>query len=136
LRLVKKVEKIDLLASVAGMNGVPQYHAGISMGGLQASGWYQDSHSWGTAVTYVTKRTKTILVVRNDLWANMFTVSIPNSGYILYSDAGVTVDDYQVVRAEAGVLRTFEAKAYIKGLFGLGYAHELRSVRGYIFVTL
>ena len=135
-RLVKRVKKTDLLASVAMIGGAPEYQVGMSVGSLQASGWYQGSHSWGTAVTHVTKRTKTILVVRNDLWANMFTVSIPNSNYILYSDAGVTVDDYQVVRAEGGILRTFKAKKYVQGLLGLGYAYELRSVRGYIFVTL
>lgn len=135
VRLVKTIKKIDLLAGVAMINGAPEYQLGISHAGLQASVWLQGDSLWGTAITYESDRFKTILVVRDDLLANVTTFNLPNK-YILYADAGMTTDDCVVVRAEAGVLRTFKAKSYIKGLFGLGYAYELRSVRGYIFVTL
>ena len=135
IRLVKTIGKTSLLGSVAMIDGDPEYQAGVLFAGLRASVWHRADSLWGTAVTYTTKRTKTILVVRDDLLANTFTFSLPNK-YILYTDAGVTTDTYTVVRAEAGILRTFEANKYVKGLVGLGYAHELRSVRGYIFVTL
>lgn len=135
VRLVKTIKKTSLLAGVVMINGAPEYQLGISHAGLQASVWQQGDSLWGTAVTYESDRMKTILVVRDDLVANVVTYNLPNK-YILYVDAGMTTDNYTVVRAEAGVLRTFQAKSYIKGLLGLGYSYELRSVRGYIFVTL
>jgi len=39
----------------------------------------------------------------------------------------------KLVRGEWGLLKSFESK-WIKGLFGLGYQHESRSVCGYLFV--
>jgi hypothetical protein len=135
IRLVKTIGKTSLLGSVAMIDDDPEYQVGVLFAGLRASVWHRADSLWGTAVTYEHDRFKTILVVRDDLLACVTTVNLPNK-YIVYADAGMTTDHYTVVRAEAGILRTFEAKAYIKGLFGLGYAHELRSVRGYIFVTL
>lgn len=135
LRLVKTVGKTNLLGSIAVVDGVPQYQVGVSFASVAVSAWRRADSLWGTAVTYQSKRTKTIVVVRDDLVASTFTLNLPNK-YILYTDAGITTGDRRVVRAEAGFLRTFEADKYVKGLFGLGYANELRSVRGYIFVTL
>jgi hypothetical protein len=134
IRLVKSFGKTDVLASTAVVDGSPEYHLGVAFGTLASNVWWREG-LWGSATTYKSKHSKTILVIRSDLWASTVTYNLPKS-YILYTDVGIETGSYRLVRAEAGILRTFEATSYVKGLFGLGYAHELRSVRGYIFVTL
>lgn len=134
-RLVKTIGKTDILASVAAVDGRAEGNLGASFAGFAGNVWWNEKGAWGSAMTYKSKLSKTILVIRDDLWASTFAYNLPNK-YILYTDAGITTENYSVVRAEFGMLRTFEAKKYVKGLVGLGYAYELRCVRGYIFVTL
>lgn len=127
--------KASLVGSVGVPDSLPEYHLGVSFTGLVVSSWYSGNHHWGGAVTYKSKRTKTIFVARNDLLASTFTLNV-NKRYILYTDMGVSTDRWKLIRGEFGILRTFDTGSFAKGLLGLGYSDELRSVRGYLYVTL
>jgi hypothetical protein len=53
----------------------------------------------------------------------------------VYSDIGYDLKTERLVRRECGVLKCFDSK-WIKGLFGIGYKYEERSIAGYLFVHI
>lgn len=63
-------------------------------------------------------------------------VSIPKTaGCTLYSDIGFSSTSWHRIRGEWGVLKNFKIRV-VKGLFGIGYAQDSHTVRGYFQVNL
>lgn len=57
-----------------------------------------------------------------------------NSGYQLYLDAGYNFSTEEIPRLEFGFLKNFTGLA--NGLLGLGYEHEIKAIKAYLFVHL
>ncbi len=135
VRVSRKIGKVSLLGSVAYQSDGVEYHVGGTFRRWLVAGWWKDDDYHGLAVTYVAPKVKVISVVRNDLLASTVIKTLPKS-LVCYIDLGVELPSEKLVRAEAGLLRTFKSAKYVQGLIGLGYSVELRSLRGYLFITL
>lgn len=135
VRVSRKFGKVSLLVSVADQNNGIEYHVGLTLKRWSVAGWWREENYCGFAVTYAAPKAKVISVVRSDLLASTVILTLPKS-LMCYVDAGVQLPDLKLIRGEAGILRTFKADKYVQGLIGLGYSAELRSLRGYLFITL
>ena len=134
---------------VALRNKLPEYSGMISIyKKITLSGWYGESNQrFGTALTLNFDRVYSTLVYKQDqilgekplkdkTLFNITTIQL-NKGktLALYSDVGYDFVTDKLVRGEWGLLKTFESK-WVKGLIGLGYQQEIKSVVGYLFVHL
>jgi hypothetical protein len=135
VRVSRKIGKVSLLGSVARQTDGAEYHAGGVFRRWSVSGWWKDDDHHGMAVTYVAPKVKVISVVRSDLLAGTVIKTLSKS-LVYYLDLGLEFPSERLVRAETGILRTFKSDKYVQGLIGLGYSVELRSLRGYLFITL
>lgn len=55
--------------------------------------------------------------------------------FAFYLDAGYNLTTQKSPRFESGIMKSFESKIF-KGLIALGYAEELKAIKGYIFIHL
>lgn len=128
----------QLAGGVALRNNLPEYSGRITYKKVQVSAWYSEwNKKFGTALTLDLPRVYNTFVWKQDQTiANVLVVHIvPSKGISLYSDNGYNFSTKKLVRSETGAMKTFESK-WIKGLFGLGYNYENRSVNGYLFIHI
>jgi hypothetical protein len=105
---------------------------------VQVAGYYMvKSHMFGAAAAITTKWVSETMVYNyKSNFAFVTNISVPKTaGLVLYSDIGFSSTDWRWIRGEWGVLKTFKIK-FVKGLVGVGYAHENKGVWGYLQVNL
>ncbi|MCX6822881.1 MAG: hypothetical protein NTX91_02695 [candidate division SR1 bacterium] len=114
-----------------------EYQAMFKYSWLKISGWRDYNGKFGSAMTLDLSRVYNVTSWRQDqVIANFLCVKMgKNKDYQLYSDNGYDLQAHKLVRSETGFLKTFSS-TWIKGLFGLGYRYETRSINGYLFVHL
>lgn len=123
---------------IASRKDKPEYSVMLSYKNVKLSAWYAEyDQKLGTALTLSFKRVYSTLVWKQDqIISDILSINLNKDKSIsLYSDTGYDLSKKDIVRGEWGFLKTFDSK-YIKGLFGLGYKHETKTVNGYIFVHL
>lgn len=96
--------------------------------------------SSGAAFTLNSKTIYNTLVVNTDVVANITNVNLFRNvdgtrKITLYSDMGYDRNTKELVRGEWGVLRNFSS-TYAKGLIGIGYQYETRTINGYMFIHI
>ena len=125
-------------AGIAVRKDKPEYSGMLSYKIVKLSGWYsQYNKKVGSALTLDVGRVYDVLVWKQDqIVSNLFCLKLLKKADIgLYVDAGYDLTTKKLVRGEGGLLKNFESK-YIKGLFGLGYQYETKTINGYLFVHL
>lgn len=127
--------KTEWFASTGFNRSSREYHLGLRVSKVSVSSWYNDSGRYGTAMTCKLDKTTIVLVVRDDVLAGTLIQKL-SKRFVAYADVGVSSPMLGLVRSEAGLLRPFKTSYYVKGLVGIGYAHELRAVRAYLYITL
>lgn len=102
-----------------------------------ASAYNIQGKTFSIASEVITKWfSNTTVYNHNQLLGNVTVVFIPKTnGLMVYSDIGFATPEWKCIRGEWGVLKSFSFK-FTKGLFGLGYAHETKSVKGYFMINL
>lgn len=102
-----------------------------------ASAYTIQAKTFSVAGEVVTKWfSNTTTYNHNQLLGNVTVVFIPKTnGLMLYSDIGFATRDWKLIRGEWGALKSFNYK-FVKGLFGMGYAHETTSINGYFMINL
>jgi len=97
------------------------------------SGWYSEwNKEWGVATTISTGPVYNVLVIKNNLIANILCIKLPYN-LTLYSDNGYEFKTSQLVRSETGILLNFDSKL-IKGLGGFGWEYS-RPAPGYFLLN-
>ncbi|MEI7564037.1 MAG: hypothetical protein WCJ39_10875, partial [bacterium] len=117
-------------AGIAARNNKPEYSGMLSYKTVKLSGWYsQYNKKVGSALTLDFARVYDVLVWKQDqIVSNLFCLKLLKKADIsLYVDAGYDLAAKKLVRGEGGLLKNFESK-YIKGLFGLGYQYETKTI--------
>ena len=128
----------QLAGGVVVCKGLPEYSGKITYKKVQLSAWYSEwNQKFGSALTLDLPKVYNTFVWKQDqVVSNLLVIHIASKqGISLYSDNGYDLSTKKLVRSESGAMKTFENN-WIKGLFGLGYNYENRSVNGYLFVHL
>lgn len=115
-----------------------EYQAAARYKWITASGWYNDgTKKFGSALTLNFSRVYNVTSWRQDeVIANFTCVKLgKNKDYCLFSDNGLGFPSNKLVRSETGFLKSFDSK-WVKGLFGISWKNETRSVNGYLFVHI
>lgn len=123
---------------IANRNNKPEYSGMANYKKITLSGWYTEkTQKVGTALTLDFDRFYSVLVWKqNQTIANISVVKLFKAKEIsLYADNGYSFVSNTLVRGEWGLLKDFDSPR-VKGLFGLGYVYETRSIAGYFFVHL
>lgn len=133
---VDATDNFSFGACVAYRKGL-EYQAMLRYNKVKISGWYGSDQKFGSALTLDFSRVYNVTSWRQDqVIANFLCVKMgKKKDYCLYSDNGYNLKDHKLVRSESGFLKTFDSQ-WIKGLFGLGYRYETKSINGYLFVHL
>lgn len=116
----------------------PMYATTIASGKWNGTAYYTSSNNKvGGALTYNGSRLQNTLVIKQDaMIANVFLYSFgKQKEFIFYADNGYDTNLKEMVRTEAGFLRTFTGGRW-GGLFGLGYDNVHKTINTYLFVTL
>lgn len=104
--------------------------------GIHAGAYYvPQTRMFGGAVTVEWKNGSGTLVYNHKGTAGGIVFHTIPKACSFYVDAGVSTNTWKLVRAEAGVLKMWNGKV-LKALIGFGYAHEIRSVKTYCFVSI
>lgn len=74
--------------------------------------------------------------IKEQIIAHTSTVTIlPKPKIDLYIDAGYSFKSDDTPRFELGAIKNFESKIF-KGLIALGYCHEIKAVKAYLFIHI
>lgn len=128
----------QLAGGVVVRKGLPEYSGRITYKKVQLSGWHSVCDTtYGAAMTVNLSRVYSTFVWKQDQTiADVLVIKLSKKHDIsLYSDMGYSFVEKDLVRGEWGLLKSFDSK-WVKGLFGLGYRHETKSIAGYLFVHL
>jgi hypothetical protein len=130
-------DKISFGACVAYRKTAFEYQAMFNYRWIKLSGWYDCNKKFGSALTLDFSRVYNVTSWRQDqVLANFICIKLgKNKDYCIYSDNGFDFPSNKLIRSETGFLKTFDSK-WIKGLFGLGWRNETRTINGYLFVHL
>ena len=126
-------------------NGQFDYQLGFQLirNRLRISAWALNDSLGGGAISYYGDKWLSTLTVRPDNIALFGNVEVYKN-FFLYCDVGLNSwlgkdsggkSQVNLVRGEGGILKAFSYK-FISGLVGIGYAHESKSVNGYLFIHL
>lgn len=116
----------------------PMYATTMVSGKWTGTAYYTSSNNKvGGALTYNGSRLQNTLVIKQDaMVANVLLYSFgKQKEFIFYADNGYDTNLKDMVRTEAGFLRTFTGGRW-GGLFGLGYDNVHKTINTYLFVTL
>ena len=105
---------------------------------VQLDAYYMvKSHTFGAAGALTTKYVNETAVYNyKNNFASITTIPIPKTGgLLLYSDIGFSAINWKLIRGEWGVLKVFKIKI-VKGIVGVGYAHENKGIWGYLQISL
>ena len=136
---------IDIGAGVAYRNHGEEYNLMVKYGPVKISGIYEEKmKKFGAALTLDFSRVYNTLVWREDKVAsNILVVSLgKKKDWQLFADTGYDLQKKELVRAESGILKTFESDCTsikLKGLYGLGYRggkNEPRAISAYLYIHL
>ena len=130
---------------IAMRNNNPEYSAMLEYKSVKISSWYGQA-KWnnekygeklGVALTINSNRVFTTLVWKQkQVISDILSIKINKDGTLqIYADNGYDIANKKLTRGEWGFLKNFKS-SYAKGLFGLGYKKETRSIAGYLFVHL
>lgn len=117
--------------------------AGVRYGNFLATGYYlNQSKSFGGAIDFTFKRFNTVVMYNPKSTTGMFNLFEVSRKALLfaYSDIGFKPNEgdmlkWQMLRGEWGLFKTSQIK-WTKILLGLGYAEEIKSVKGYVFIHI
>ena len=112
--------------------------AGLGIPYTQIAGYYMaNSRKFGGAINCNYKLLSTTLMYNSEKNAGMFdAVKISQKhNLFLYSDIGFSINNWNMVRGEWGVFKTFSVQ-YLSSILGVGYSKEIKSVKGYVFIHL
>jgi hypothetical protein len=115
----------------------PEYHANISFKKLTLSGYYCEyDKKAGAALKYKGTRVWSTLIWKQDkVIANMFGCKpFKNYNLSIYSDMGYNLETNKLVRGEWGIYKTYNYVKRINVTPCLGYNHETKTIRGYLFL--
>jgi hypothetical protein len=115
VKLKYELKGWEVAASVIERRKLPEYSAGIGYKEkdghkeMKLAVWYtQDTNLFGAALTLKFKLLSTTLVWNQDhLLANVLTWNLPKKWQI-YTDIGVDLQNYELIRGELGVLKNWE----------------------------
>ena len=95
------------------------------------------SKTFGVAVDFSYKWYSQVLVYNHKRNIGSFTgFAIPKTqGVAIYSDIGFSASNWRLVRGEWGMYKLFSYKQ-INIIIAAGYSQEIRSVKGYVMVSL
>lgn len=116
----------------------PSIEIGAHLSYVQAVLYYRTvSSMYGGACTITTKYINQTLVYNHNKNFGSFTlVKMPKvQGVLLYSDMGFGNNNFNMIRGEWGILKTFSHKMS-KGLAGIGYAQEIKNTKLYLMINL
>lgn len=115
-----------------------EYQLSGTIGGLQVTAFHQTcTNTTGAGFTYTKGRFSTTNIWKSDDAVgnfNTFTLH-KKQQLIIYSDYGYSLPGKCIVRMECGIIKLVETK-YLKAVAGIGYAHETKSVKSYLLVSL
>ena len=123
---------------VSRRNNEPEYHLRYSSQLIKASVYYSEyNRKFGSCVALTTKRLYNITVYNQDqTLANLACYKlIPKKGIDWYCNSGYGFQEKKIIKFETGLLKNFSG-SILKGLFGLSYNYELRSIKGYLFLHI
>ena len=95
------------------------------------------SKNFGAAVDVSYKWLSQVVVYNHKQNIGFFTsLTIPKtSGVALYSDVGFDTNNWKILRGEWGIFKVFSYKM-INIIIAGGYSEEIRSVKGYMMISL
>ena len=134
-------KKYGVGIAVANRNNKPEYQFAVKLNKLTASAYYDDyNKKYNVVMTTKIKRVDETFVWRQDnVIANLLCIDLGRD-WSFYNDFGYDLIKKEVVREEAGFLKSFEkqitGKIYLRGLIGPGYCYETRTINGYLFIHL
>lgn len=127
-------------------NGQAEYGAKLQIDAFNLAGAYEvasDKISLGSSyksnwsyhfVSFTKEKDETM--EDETILGHLSVVDISNKGNIqAYLDAGYSFEEEDFPRLEIGLMKNFEAD-FLKGVFGLAWAYEIKSVKAYLFVHL
>lgn len=129
-------KNLETAGGIAYRDNLLEYSGRIVFKQIKLSGWYSNDTIFGAAMTTTFPKIYNILVFKKDIIADFISIKI-NEGHeiFLYSDMGYNLELQKLVRGEWGLLKCFESQ-WAKGLVGLGYQHEFKTINGYLFFHL
>jgi opacity protein-like surface antigen len=133
-----KKKRIGFGACVAYRGGL-EYQAMFRYHHVKISGWYDSQRKFGSALTLDFARVYNVTTWKQDqVIANFIGIKL-GKGFQVISDNGFDFKSHKLVRSESGFLKTFESptilhKFTIKGLIGLTWKNETKSINAYLFV--
>ncbi|MCX6794520.1 MAG: hypothetical protein NTY31_00770 [Candidatus Falkowbacteria bacterium] len=131
-------QKSYIGAGVFQRNKEPEYHLRFSSPHFKASLYYSEfDHRFGSTATLITKRLYNIATFNaGKNFGNYAVFKLDRRRQIdYYLDAGYGFEEKKIIRAETGLLKNFSGR-YLKGLFGLGYCYETKTINGIFFVHI
>lgn len=123
---------------IAQRNNEPEYHLKYSSSPLKLSLYYSEfNRKFGSSVAIRAKRIYNSTVYNADQnFSNYTSFKLnPKNDIDFYFDAKYDLKLKEIANIETGFLKNFSGK-YLKGFFGLCYCHEIKVVRGYLFVHI
>ncbi len=122
-------------------NGEAEYGARLQIDDFNLAGAYElASEKVSLGSSYKTSWTYHFLSFTNEknetIVGNLTVLDVSAKKKIqAYMDAGYSFENEDFPRLEIGLMKNFEAD-FLKGLFCLGWAYEIKSVKAYLFVHL
>jgi len=111
---------------------------GLGIPYTRLAGYYMvRTKSFGAAIDFSYKSISQVLAYNHKQNLGSFTgFTIPKlKGVALYSDIGFNTSNWKLVRGEWGMYKVFDYKR-INVLIAAGYSQEIRSVKGYVMISL
>jgi len=116
----------------------PEYHLRFSSPNFKASIYYSAfDKKFGSTATVETKRLYNIMSFNSGKNLGNYAVfNLSRRNKIdCYLDAGYGFKETKIIKAETGLLKRFSGE-YVKGVFGLGYCYETRTINGIFFIHI
>lgn len=123
---------------VSQMNKEPEYHLRYSSTLIKASIYYSEfNQKFGSSIAIKTKKLYDIMAFNaGQTIGNLICYKLDTKNQIdYYCDFGYGLKEKKVLRFESGLLKNFSGN-YLKGLFGISYCNEIKSVKGYLFIHI
>ncbi len=123
---------------IAKRNNHPEYQARLAGEHLMFTAYYPEfkkKPGYALELKYDGFHNVTVYNV-GEVMANFTSVTLSQKQQLdIYLDAGHSFQSDKTVRFELGLLKSFESRL-LKGLIGVAYNYETRSIIGYVFVHI
>lgn len=126
-------------AGVMQRGGLPEYHARFSSPSFKVSIYYPEvTKKFGASVKAEAGKVSLVTAFSaGEFLATFIAVPVDSeAGIDVYTDLGYSLSgDKKILRGEVGILKSFSGEV-LKGLIGLGYCYEKRSIAGYLYIHI